>query len=94
MEGTQALPLEQIEVVEAEIDRQKIMSSLLRVAVNNNKTAEDYRNMTTKARGDYGRYYGQPGPVRRFGRRLLGVYGLLVYAVSLAHRAQERVLGR
>lgn len=88
------LPPEQIEVVKAEVDRQKIMLSLLRVAVNNDKTAEDYRQMVTKARGDYGRYYRHPGPVRRFGQKLMGLYGLVVYAVSLAHRAQERVLGR
>ena len=85
---------EEIEVVEAEIDRQRISRDLLRVAVNNDKTAEDYRQMVTKARGDYGRYYRHPGPVRRFGQRLMGLYGLLVYAVSCAHRAQERVLGR
>ena len=80
----EARPLEsdQIEVVQAEIDRQHIVASLVRVAVGNDKTAEDYGHLVTKARGDYGRYSRPPGPARRVLRRLLGVYGLAVYVVS------------
>lgn len=82
----------QIEVVEAEIDRQKILADLVRVAVNNGNTPEDYRTMTVKARGDYGRLYRAPGPARRFARLLLGVYGLAVLMIAGAYRAQDRVL--
>ena len=83
---------EQIEVVEAEIDRQKIMADLLRVATGNTNTAEDYRLMVTKVRGDCARYARPIGPVRKVARLLLGVYGLIVYALIRAYRAQDRVL--
>ena len=83
---------EQIEVVEAEIDRQKILADLVRVAVNNGNTPEDYRIMSVKARGDYGRLYRTPGPARRFARLLLGVYRLAVLMIAGAYRAQDRVL--
>ena len=82
----------QIEVVEAEIDRQKILADLVKVAVNNGNTPEDYRIMTVKARGDYGRLYRTPGPARRFARLLLGVYGLAVLMIAGAYRVQDRVL--
>ena len=82
----------QIEVVEAEIDRQKILADLVKVAVNNGNTPEDYRIMSVKARGDYGRLYRAPGPARRFARLLLGVYGLAVLMIAGAYRAQDRVL--
>lgn len=88
-----ALEPEVIEVVEAEIDRQEINMHLLRVSVGNHKTAEDYADLVTKARGDYARYSRPAGPVRRLGRRLLAIYGLLCYGVAMAYRSQERVLG-
>ena len=83
---------EQSEVVEAEIDRPKIMADLLRVATGNTNTAEDYRLMVTKVRGDCARYARPIGPVRKVARLLLGVYGLIVYALIRAYRAQDRVL--
>ena len=70
-------PLEHIEVVEAEIDRQRIQRALLRVAVGNTNTAEDYANMLTKARGDYA-VQQRPGPLRKVGEWLLSVYALAV----------------
>ena len=89
--GDEAPPMEHVEVVEAEIDRQRIQRALLRVAVGNHNTAEDYRNMMTKARGDYA-IERRPGTLRRFGEKLLSVYALAVLAVSAAYRAQDRVL--
>ena len=71
---TRALPQEQIEVVEAEIDRQRVQRSLLRAAVGNSRTAEDYRLMAAKARGDY--EYTQ-----RHGRLYGAVWGLIGYVV-------------
>lgn len=91
--GPEALPAEQIEVVEAEIDRQRIQMALLRVAVGNHKSAEDYAALVTKARGDYGMTRRPPGTARKVGKKLLGLYGLLCYTVARAYRSQERVLG-
>ena len=48
-----ALDAESMEIVSAEIDRQYILENLVRVAVGNNKTPEDYAQLITKARGDY-----------------------------------------
>lgn len=93
LEGGGQLSREEIEVVSAEIDRQKILADLVRVAVNNTNTPEDYQIMTVKARGDYGKYSRPAGPLRRLARKLLGVYGLTVLAVAAAYRAQDRVLG-
>ena len=84
---------EQVEVVEAEIDRQRIQRALLRVAVGNTNTAEDYAAMLTKARGDYA-VTRRPGPLGRLGEQLLKLYALAVLAVSAAYRAQDLVLGR
>ena len=92
LEG-ETLEPEQIEVVEAEIDRQRIVASLVRVAVGNDRTAEDYSVMVTRVRGLYGRYSRPPGPLRRALRRLLGVSGLLVCAVSAAYQGGEWLTG-
>ena len=89
-----ALTVEQVEIVEAEIDRQRIQRALLRVAVGNTNTAEDYRDMMTKARGDYGTDARKAGPLRAIGERLMQVYALMVLAASAAYRAQDAVLGR
>ena len=92
--AARAMTAEQIDTVEAEIIRQHVEASLLRVAVNNTKTPEDYRLMTIKLQGDCARYSRPPGALRRVGRRLLGLYGLLVYALGAAYRSQGRVTGR
>ncbi len=68
-----ALPREHVEIVEAEIDRQHIMRALVRVAVGNDKTAEDYACMATKAMCDYG-YTPRHG--RLYGA-ILGAWALL-----------------
>ena len=87
-----ALPSEQIEVVEAEIDRQRIQTALLRVAVGNHKSAEDYAALVTKARGDYGQTRRPPGTARKVGKKLLGLYGLLCYTLAQIYKSQEKVL--
>ena len=85
---------EQVEVVQAEMDRQNIERLLLRVAVGNDKTAEDYRLLTAKARADYSDEWRIPEGLRKVGRALLGLYGLIVYIVAGAYRSQSLVLGR
>lgn len=86
-----ALPVDQIEIVEAEIDRQHIMRALVRVAVGNHKTAEDYRYMTTRAAGLYGER--RRGPLRRLGDRLLIGWAMLCYGIAEIYGAQRHVLG-
>lgn len=70
---TKALSPAQMEVVKAEIDRQHIVRKLVRVAVGNTKTAQDYACMTAKAKGNYGyiRHHG-----RLYGA-VLGAWALL-----------------
>ena len=69
----QALDAQSMEIVKKEIREQNVQRHLLRVAVNNTKTAQDYACMAAKARGDYeytrehGRLYGA----------ILGLWGLL-----------------
>ena len=67
-----ALPEGAVEIVEAEIDRQHIQRSLLRVAVGNTKTNEDYDCMTALARYRYRQK--EHGPLYE---AALGVWGLL-----------------
>lgn len=84
------------EAVEAEIDRQKIHASLqrslLRVAVGNTKTADDYAAMRCDAEIEYGAPLYEDGPLRRAARKLMGVYGLLLVGIASAYKAQEKVL--
>lgn len=78
---TQALDAQSMAVVKREIHDQRIQRSLLRVAVNNTKTAQDYACMTAKARCDYeythhhGRLYGA----------FLGLWGLLWLVIYEAY---------
>ena len=73
-----ALPSEQIEVVEAEIDRQRIQRALVRVAVGNSRTAQDYAMLAIKARGDY----GEARPHGRLYGAVWGLIGAVVLAVD------------
>ena len=80
------LGTEQAETVEAEIDRQIIQRNLLRVAVNNTKTADDYACMAVRARYAYkhtprrGRLYGA----------ILAAWALLWYGIfSAAKHLQD-----
>ena len=78
---TRALDAQSIEVVKREIHEQRVQRSLLRVAVGNTRTAQDYACMVAKARGDYeytrehGRLYGA----------VLGVWALFWWAVHEAY---------
>lgn len=69
----QALDAQSVEIVKREIHDQRVQRSLLRVAVNNTKTAQDYACMTAKARGNY-EYTSEHG--RLYGA-ILGLWGLL-----------------
>ena len=67
------LPKGQMQIVKAEIDRQRIVRKLVRVAVGNTKTDEDYACMTVKAMGNYGYI---PAHGRLYGA-VMGAWGLL-----------------
>ena len=70
---TKVLEADSIQVVKREIHNQRVQRSLLRVAVNNTKTAQDYACMASKARCDYEytRHHG------RLYDTFLGLWGLL-----------------
>ena len=53
---TKALSKEQVEIVKAEIDRQRILPSLVRVAVGNTITPDEYEAMITSERYKRQRY--------------------------------------
>lgn len=61
-----------IEVVQAEIDRQRIQRALVRVAIGNGRTSEDYALLVRKAYGDYG---NQPHHGKVY-NAILGLWGL------------------
>lgn len=76
----QALDADSIQVVKREIHEQRVQRSLLRVAVNNTKTAQDYACMTAKARATM----TIPASHGRLYRAILGVWGLfwvIVYEI-------------
>ena len=76
----QALDAQSIKIVKQEIHDQRVQRSLLRVAVNNTKTDEDYECMTAKARGNY--VYPQHG---RLYDAIIGVWGLIWYCIYSAY---------
>lgn len=92
---------EERRAVEAEIDRQAIAEgmnrrsvnkALLRVAVGNHKTAEDYQQMLFDAEVAYGESVYEPTPMQQLKEKALIVYAMFVEAVAKAYRAQDRVL--
>lgn len=96
------LTREQIETVEAEIDRQaiekamnrpQVQRSLLRVAVGNSKTSEDYAMLRFEADMKWGESLYEPGWWDRIADKALGIYGLFVWALAGAYKSQDRVLG-
>ena len=72
-----ALPLDAVEIVQAEIDRQHIQRSLLRVAVGNTKSNSDYDCMTT-----YARYRYRQKEHGKLYDAALGVVGLICVIVA------------
>lgn len=75
--GEGGLTAEQVQVVEAEIDRQKI-ADLLRVAMH--REPVDYAEKAFDAEVEYGESLYERGPLGRLGEKLLVVYALVVMA--------------
>lgn len=95
------LSAEKIRAVEAEIDRQAIrrdmegdavQRALLRVAVNNTKTAEDYAAMTSRAEIEWGEPVDYPTPLERFADAVLALYAMVICGLSAVYHAQDKLL--
>lgn len=84
---------EERRIVKAEMDRQRARK-LVRVAVGNTKTEADYDLLVTRARADIHELDAEPGAIRKVGRWMLGMYGLLCLGIAEAYRRQDIVLGR
>ena len=69
-----------IEIIQAEIDRQHIQRSLVRVAIGNNKSNSDYDCMTT-----YARYKYRQKEHSWFYNTALGLLGLVCIIVNEAY---------
>lgn len=83
-----------IDAADAEADHtewQRRVASLVRVAVGNTKTAEDYMIMISAAEQEY--RVRSVMPLKRMAEALLGLYGLLIMAISAAYKAQDKALG-
>lgn len=90
-QGRQEEPAETVEIVTVEADKWKRVAKQVRVAVGNDKTAEDYRLMIVKARCEYA-VHRHTGPAWDVARKLLLAWVMVCQAMRRAYRAQERVL--
>lgn len=71
------LTREQVAAVEAEIDRQHIVRHLVRVAVNNTKTADDYSALITREHYKMQRYDQNNGIARKIGAAILMLWACI-----------------
>ena len=89
--GDDAQGVESVEIVTVEADDRQRVARLVRIAVGNTRTAEDYRQMIVKARGDYA-VHRRHNPMREAASMLLLAWALLWEGLRRAYRAQDRVL--
>ena len=82
---------ERIEIISAEADRDRFVAQLVRVAVGNTRTAEDYRLLITQARGLYGETR-QPGLMSAVAGKLLLTWAMICQGFRRAYQAQDIVL--
>ena len=82
---------EQVEIITAEADQWKTVAKLVKVAVGNTKTPEDYEIMMVKAKADHGTAPAA-GPMHVVGGKLLLAWAMLCQGIRNAYRAQDRVL--
>ena len=83
--------VESVEIVTVQRDKWRRVARQVRIAVGNDKTAEDYRLMIIKARGDYA-VHRRTGPAHAVARKLLLAWVMLCQGIRRAYRAQEKVL--
>lgn len=84
-------PVESVEIVTVEQDKWRRVARQLKVAIGNDKTADDYRAMIVKARGDYA-VHTRPGPLHTVAGKLLLAWALICEGIRRAYRAQDKVL--
>lgn len=89
--GGDAQGVESVEIVTVEADKWRRVARQVRVAVGNDKTAEDYRLMIVKARCEYA-VHRHTGPAHTVARKLLLAWVMLCQGVRKAYRMQDRVL--
>lgn len=82
---------ETVEIVTVEADKWRRVARQVRVAVGNDKTAEDYRLMIVKARCEYA-VHRHTGPAHTVARKLLLAWVMLCQGIRRAYRMQDRVL--
>lgn len=82
---------DQVEIISAEADHWRTVAKLVRVAIGNTKTPEDYEIMLIRAKGRYGMTH-LPGPVRVVAGKMLLAWALLWQGIRRAYRAQDRLL--
>lgn len=83
--------VESVEIVTVEQDKWRRVARQVRVAVGNNKTAEDYRLMIVKARCEYA-VHRRTGPAHTAARKLLLAWVMLCQGIRRAYREQDRIL--
>lgn len=88
---TDAQRMESLEIYTVEQDKWRRVARQVRVAIGNSKTAEDYRQLIVKARGDYADH-SRPGPLHTVAGKLLLAWALLCEAMRKAYRAQDHIL--
>lgn len=79
-------PEEQIEIAAVEVDWQRV-ARRLHVAIGNNRTPDDYRDLIIKARGDYA-----IRPIGHVSGNLLLAWAMICQGIRRAYRAQDKVL--
>ena len=86
-----AQPVESLEICTVEQDKWRRVARQVRIAVGNDRTAEDYRHLIVKARGDYA-IHTRSGPLHAFAGKLLLAWALIWQGIWRAYDAQEKVL--
>ena len=86
-----AQPAESLEIYTVEQDKWRRVARQVHVAIGNDKTAEDYRHLIVKARGDYA-IHTRSGPLHTFAGKLLLAWALIWQGIWRAYDAQDRVL--
>lgn len=84
-------PVESVEIVTVEQDKWRRVARQVRIAVGNNRTAEDYCQLIVKARGDYA-VHAHQGPLHTVAGKLLLAWALIWQGIWRAYDAQDRVL--
>ena len=87
----EARSVESVEIVTVQQDKWRRVARQVHVAIGNDKTAEDYRHLIVKARGDYA-IHTRSGPLHAFAGKLLLAWALIWQGIWRAYDAQDRVL--